>query len=86
MSHYYLLIYVVCFYCLWYNSLMFIFFIIITILYIILLSSGLSQKKGKTCDQNKMLHEWEYKNREGNEYIVCKRCKLLPGGSFEEGE
>jgi len=65
---------------------MFIFIVIISILCIILLSSGTSQKTGKTCDQNKMLHEWEYKNIEGNEYMVCKRCKLLPGGNFEEGE
>ena len=30
------------------------------------------------------LHEWVWKGEVGNEYLVCKVCKYLPGNDMKE--
>ncbi len=65
---------------------MFVIILIISVICFIFLLSGKGPNKRVTCDQQKQLHKWIYMNQDGNEYMVCGACKLLPGGNFEEKE
>ena len=40
----------------------------------------------KTCDQVNEPHKWTWKGEDGNNYMVCQNCGMLPGGGAEENE
>jgi len=39
----------------------------------------------QTCDKFKLPHKWIVKYNGEDSYLVCERCKMLPGGDLEEG-
>jgi len=63
-----------------------ILFIVMILTILFLFYSGTSQETLKTtCDGLNKPHKWvERDNLDGNHYLVCKECKMLPGGNMEE--
>lgn len=61
---------------------MFIFILLIIIFAIVWLMP--QDNTPKTCDELGMPHKWIYRKKGGNEYLVCEKCGILPGGHREE--
>ena len=57
-------------------------------LVIFLMFAGSSEDtSSKTCDALNEPHKWVYKdNLDGNHYLACSVCKMLPGGDMEESD
>jgi len=36
------------------------------------------------CDKLKKAHSWVYEGEDGSEFMVCKDCRIMPGGGFSE--
>lgn len=42
--------------------------------------------RSRTCDELGEPHKWVTRKVGENEYLVCEKCKILPGGHKEEGD
>lgn len=44
---------------------------------------GFNKLENKHCNY----HSWEYRELDtANEYLVCSKCGMLPGGHYEESD
>lgn len=39
-----------------------------------------------TCDMKGEPHDWIEKQQDEHGYLVCSKCRMLPGGRTEEGD
>ena len=61
-----------------------LFLVLIAIFFVfyLLFSDNTLPRKGFQCHELKQPHKWVWKEQG---YMVCSKCKMLPGGDKEEG-
>jgi len=66
-----------------YYRSMLVILLIFLVFFIIHSMTNLDVRK-TPCYKLKKPHSWEYQGEEGSEYMVCKECRMMPGGGFDE--
>ena len=61
--------------------------VILVIFLLVTIAGELSNINTSTiCRDKGEPHKWIEKGEKGNEYLVCEKCKMLPGGMKEEND
>ena len=70
-----------------YNTFMDIGFLLIMagFIYGVILLIKFNSSTSLKCDEKGELHVWVVKGLKPNSYLVCSKCRVLPGGDQEEG-